>query len=155
MARQYLEDINEGFKISPYLIIVIVIILFLLSGGRLQRHRREKIRTELGGMLRTFEKDVGSIGQGIFHASSSKLLQKTKKIQKTKYADEKELIDEAVRKTEEKNKERKNTWELIKEASRKNVREISEQKPEKELIEEAVEKTERKNKQRKTVEELI
>src|SRR3990172_5034255 len=60
---------SEEPAISVPLIIVIILLLFLISAGRLQRQRRQRRTSELGGLIKSFEKNIG---QNIFHTASEK-----------------------------------------------------------------------------------
>ena len=109
---------------------MIAIILFLLFGGRLQKHKRERRSAQLGGLVKAFEKEIG---RDIFHKDYTK----PSEIKKQRRIKKEEKIQQLT--------------PVIKEE--KQIEKP--QKTEEELIEEVVDKTEKKNKGRKTVEELI
>jgi len=146
---------TEEPKVSIPLIIIILILLFLLSGGRLQKHKREKAErkgSELGRLITSFEKKVGQkillkkhekylperrsnatrIDENIKQIDKADVLSRIKEqtfqqpFYKTTVKSELDLIEEAVKKTEEK-----------------------------ERIEKAVEETKKKNKDRKNTDELL
>jgi len=119
-------------NIPTSLIVIIIILLLLISGGRLQKNKREKRSTELGNLIKVFEKDIGK------KVSNKKIkFNKKKEILSKESELKKKPIEEPLYKSDFKYSEQKET-----------------EKPQ-ELIEKVVEETKRKNRGRKTSEEFI
>ena len=146
---------TEEPKVSIPLIIIILILLFLLSGGRLQKHKREKAErkgSELGRLITSFEKKVG---QKILLKKHEKYLPE-RRSNATRIDENIKQIDKAdvLSRIEEQTLQQpfykttvKSELDLIEEAVKKTE--------EKERIEKAVEETKKKNKDRKNTDELL